>query len=63
MCYLYKRLTTDFSDDVIFITSDGVSDNFDPVVGKFCVIKRPSEPVSLPDKCDLIGMYIFYFLY
>lgn len=25
--------------DVIFITSDGVSDNFDPVVGKFCVIK------------------------
>uniref|UniRef100_F1KU98 PP2C-like domain-containing protein n=2 Tax=Ascaris suum TaxID=6253 RepID=F1KU98_ASCSU len=27
-------------DDVIFITSDGVSDNFDPVVGKFCVIKK-----------------------
>ncbi|KAK6732165.1 hypothetical protein RB195_016505 [Necator americanus] len=26
--------------DVVFITSDGVSDNFDPVVGKFCVIKR-----------------------
>lgn len=28
------------SGDVVFITSDGVSDNFDPVVGKFCVIKR-----------------------
>ncbi|VDL73046.1 unnamed protein product [Nippostrongylus brasiliensis] len=26
--------------DVVFITSDGVSDNFDPVVGKFCVIKK-----------------------
>uniref|UniRef100_A0A1I7XTM3 PPM-type phosphatase domain-containing protein n=1 Tax=Heterorhabditis bacteriophora TaxID=37862 RepID=A0A1I7XTM3_HETBA len=26
--------------DVVFITSDGISDNFDPVVGKFCVIKR-----------------------
>jgi hypothetical protein len=24
--------------DIVFITSDGVSDNFDPVVGKFCVI-------------------------
>ncbi|KAI6172365.1 Protein phosphatase 2C (PP2C)-like domain-containing protein [Aphelenchoides besseyi] len=26
--------------DMVFITSDGVSDNFDPVVGKFCIIKR-----------------------
>ncbi|CAI4222321.1 unnamed protein product [Auanema sp. JU1783] len=26
--------------DMVFITSDGVSDNFDPVVGKFCVIKK-----------------------
>ncbi|CAJ0558011.1 unnamed protein product, partial [Mesorhabditis spiculigera] len=26
--------------DLVFITSDGVSDNFDPVVGKFCVIKK-----------------------
>ena len=23
--------------DIVFLTSDGVSDNFDPVVGKFCV--------------------------
>lgn len=28
------------ADDLVFITSDGVSDNFDPVVGKFCVIKK-----------------------
>nr|CAD2192244.1 unnamed protein product [Meloidogyne enterolobii] len=26
-----------------FITSDGISDNFDPVVGKFCSIKRPRD--------------------
>lgn len=29
--------------DVVFITSDGVSDNFDPVVGKFCVIKKSEQ--------------------
>jgi hypothetical protein len=29
--------------DLVFITSDGISDNFDPVVGKFCVIRRPRE--------------------
>lgn len=26
--------------DIVFITSDGISDNFDPVVGKFCVIRE-----------------------
>jgi len=26
--------------DIIFLTSDGISDNFDPVVGKFCVPKK-----------------------
>ena len=26
--------------DIVFLTSDGISDNFDPVVGKFCVPKR-----------------------
>ena len=26
--------------DIVFITSDGISDNFDPVVGKFCIPKR-----------------------
>ncbi|CAK5084940.1 unnamed protein product [Meloidogyne enterolobii] len=29
--------------DLVFITSDGISDNFDPVVGKFCSIKRPRD--------------------
>lgn len=45
-----------FLDDVIFITSDGVSDNFDPVVGKFCVIKRPSESVNPSEKCEPIAV-------
>lgn len=26
--------------DIIFLTSDGISDNFDPVVGKFAIAKR-----------------------
>ena len=32
--------------DIVFLTSDGISDNFDPVVGKFCVPKRekPQAP-------------------
>uniref|UniRef100_A0A0N4ZCT0 PPM-type phosphatase domain-containing protein n=1 Tax=Parastrongyloides trichosuri TaxID=131310 RepID=A0A0N4ZCT0_PARTI len=29
--------------DIVFITSDGVSDNFDPVVGKFCTIKKEEK--------------------
>uniref|UniRef100_A0AC35TKY6 PPM-type phosphatase domain-containing protein n=1 Tax=Rhabditophanes sp. KR3021 TaxID=114890 RepID=A0AC35TKY6_9BILA len=29
--------------DIVYITSDGVSDNFDPVVGKFCTIKKTEE--------------------
>ena len=32
--------------DLVFITSDGISDNFDPVVGKFCSIRRPREEVE-----------------
>jgi len=32
--------------DIVFITSDGVSDNFDPVVGKFAVLP-PSDNVNL----------------
>lgn len=27
----------------MFLTSDGISDNFDPVVGKFCVPKKPER--------------------
>lgn len=38
--------------DIVFITSDGVSDNFDPVVGKFCVIKAKEE--SEKENCELI---------
>ena len=29
--------------DIVFITSDGVSDNFDPVVGKFCMINEENK--------------------
>ena len=33
--------------DIVFLTSDGVSDNFDPVVGKFCVpAKHPAVPAA-----------------
>uniref|UniRef100_A0A8R1HLF0 PPM-type phosphatase domain-containing protein n=1 Tax=Caenorhabditis japonica TaxID=281687 RepID=A0A8R1HLF0_CAEJA len=42
--------------DVVFVTSDGVSDNFDPVVGKFCVIKKSEhdnkENAHLPPRED-----------
>ncbi|VDN54124.1 unnamed protein product [Dracunculus medinensis] len=37
-------------DDVVFITSDGISDNFDPVVGKFCVVKKEGD---IEENCDL----------
>ena len=38
-----------FSDpgDIVFITSDGVSDNFDPVVGKFCLIRKQYDDIKL----------------
>jgi len=29
--------------DIVFLTSDGISDNFDPVVGKFCIPKKPER--------------------
>ena len=29
--------------DIVFLTSDGISDNFDPVVGKFVVARKPSK--------------------
>lgn len=37
------KYSCNHSGDLIFITSDGISDNFDPVVGKFCVIKKTEE--------------------
>lgn len=27
--------------DIVFLTSDGISDNFDPVVGKFAMPRKP----------------------
>ena len=30
--------------DIVFLTSDGISDNFDPVVGKFCIPQRQERP-------------------
>lgn len=35
-------------DDIVFLTSDGISDNFDPVVGKFAIPKK-----DLPKNCDI----------
>ena len=32
------------SGDIVFLTSDGISDNFDPVVGKFCVPQSQERP-------------------
>lgn len=34
--------------DYIFLCSDGITDNFDPVVGKFAVPKRPEKPHRKP---------------
>lgn len=28
------------ADDIVFLTTDGISDNFDPVIGKFCIIEN-----------------------
>jgi len=36
-------ITEVFPGDLVFLTSDGISDNFDPVVGKFCVPKKPER--------------------
>jgi len=36
--------------DIVFLTSDGISDNFDPVVGKFCVPKKPERTNSRKQK-------------
>ncbi|VDN02246.1 unnamed protein product [Thelazia callipaeda] len=44
--------------DVIFITSDGVSDNFDPVVGKFCVIKKSSGPDNIIEDCKTVAISV-----
>lgn len=43
--------------DIVFLTSDGVSDNFDPVVGKFAIPQKKEDPsvsqqVSKADEPD-----------
>lgn len=39
---LTVSLTIADDDDIVFLTSDGISDNFDPVVGKFALAKKSS---------------------
>lgn len=41
--------------DIIFLTSDGISDNFDPVVGKFAEIESdpPAQPENVEPKVEL----------
>lgn len=39
-------------DDIVFLTSDGVSDNFDPVVGKFALAKKPEK--YYPHSADIM---------
>ena len=34
--------------DIVFLTSDGISDNFDPVVGKFAMPKKESAEGKAP---------------
>ena len=43
-------------DDIVFLTTDGISDNFDPVIGKFCLadnadslLKQIKETVRVPE--------------
>ncbi|XP_023711449.1 PP2C-like domain-containing protein CG9801 isoform X2 [Cryptotermes secundus] len=43
------------SGDIVFITSDGVSDNFDPVVGKFAVLP-PSDNLNLKVPSSTVKM-------
>ncbi|XP_049953674.1 PP2C-like domain-containing protein CG9801 [Schistocerca serialis cubense] len=40
--------------DIVFLTSDGVSDNFDPVVGKFAVLP-PAQPSSSAENTKTAG--------
>ena len=40
--------------DIVFLTSDGISDNFDPVVGKFCVPKRTDN--IKPGKLQIVDI-------
>lgn len=39
--------------DIVFLTSDGISDNFDPVVGKFAEPFTEQRPVVTPNEAGL----------
>ncbi len=41
-------LTVIDQGDIVFLTSDGVSDNFDPVVGKFVVARKGNAKPPAP---------------
>ena len=36
--------------DIVFLTSDGISDNFDPVVGKFAMPKKEPDPKEMEEE-------------
>ncbi|KAI6183845.1 Protein phosphatase 2C (PP2C)-like domain-containing protein [Aphelenchoides bicaudatus] len=40
--------------DFVFLTSDGISDNFDPVVGKFCMIRKNDSEKENSDESPTI---------
>ena len=40
---LTVAMTVVDAGDIVFLTSDGISDNFDPVVGKFAMAKKEPE--------------------
>ncbi|XP_071450241.1 PP2C-like domain-containing protein CG9801 isoform X2 [Hetaerina americana] len=49
-------LTIASAGDVVFLTSDGVSDNFDPVVGKFAIPKvEATNPIAGSSPSKAIG--------
>ncbi|XP_055346065.1 LOW QUALITY PROTEIN: uncharacterized protein LOC129593660 [Paramacrobiotus metropolitanus] len=44
------------ADDIVFLTTDGISDNFDPVIGKFCVIENDESVLKqLSDRATQNG--------
>lgn len=43
---LTVAMTVVDAGDIVFLTSDGISDNFDPVVGKFAMPKKESDSTA-----------------
>ena len=44
---LTVAMTVVDAGDIVFLTSDGISDNFDPVVGKFAMPKKEQEATDI----------------